>query len=86
MGVDRPAEQEVAIMRTEDYETAEMRFSGRVWWCWSITMQRYWRPDTDGVDTWAGPDAPGHWPQCGYFTETPSPRIYDDSEELGDGQ
>jgi hypothetical protein len=81
MGVDRPPEQEVkALMRIEDYETAEMRLSGREWWCWSITMGTYYRPDTSGSETWAGPDAPGHWPQCGWFTEAPSPREMEDDD------
>lgn len=88
MGVgDRPPNQEVKEptrsivrkMEAADYETAEMRLSGRLWWCYSITLGTYWRPDTGGVDTWAGPDAPGHWPQCGWFTDPPTP-----NEEEGD--
>ena len=94
MGVDIPPDQGVEVLKPfRMMPEGECLTHGRAdacqkcgtWWCWSITLQSYWRPDTDGIDTWAGPDAPGHWPQCGWFTETPEPTLLGD-DELGDGQ
>jgi hypothetical protein len=71
MGVDRPPEEEVKVlMPIEAYETAEMRLSGREWYCWSISLGSYWKPDAaDMPDQW-----PGHNPgKCGWFTEPPEP-------------
>jgi hypothetical protein len=78
---DRAPEQEVKVMRTEDYDTAERNLGQPVktpdsgdWYCWSMFLKSYWKPS--GKMSPAG--WPGHTIRCGRYEVAPWPLEGDD--------
>lgn len=64
-----PTSDPEALMPTAAYEAAEMRASGQKWYCWSVIIEKYWKPRADyHAYAWVA-----HDDRCGWMPSQPTP-------------